>query len=252
MKKIYKGVSILAVLSLLGGCPSPSTNPDPSQSPTPTVSPAQSTTPTSEPSSTPTVMPSSVMPTNAPVMNDNPPISTLPNLVDGYRLSVNGSVFNGAGNKILNERIENTSASDGYMRLSSVGFERVGDSSYEYDFKLTIRPGNTLPLPALTFTEADFSGAELEVNMINKKTKETYNFTSYSLTGRDRSIPVNFLNNSDAVNKRSTVIFSNNGDKTRYYGYVDTIVSSKSNNSPLQNMKVRLEFNYLLVQKSNR
>lgn len=252
MKKIYKGLAFLTVLSLLGGCPNPGTVTDPTTNPT--SSPSQTTVePTATPSNnivTPSAPPT--MPTPAMPMNDNPPISSLPNLVDGYRLSVNGSVFNGAGNRILNERIENTSSAEGYMRLSSFGLEKVGNSAYDYEFKLTIKPGNNFPLPAVTFTEVDFSNAELELNMIDKKTNETYNFTSYSLTGRDKNIPSNSLNNSGAVGKKSTVVFANNSDKSRYSGYVDTIVSSRSNNSPIENMKVRLEFNYLLVQKTNR
>jgi hypothetical protein len=253
MRNINKVLIALSIASFITACPSPSEN---NTNPIQSASPSSSNAPTTEPSTnnnTIIVPVSTPAPTSLPVavVNYNPSLESLPKLIDGYRLSVNGSVFNGAGNKISNERLESSSTAKGYMRLTSMGFEKVGNSELEYDFRMTIKPSNNFSLPQ-TFSEFDFATAELELNMYNKKTNQMYNFTSSSLTGRDKEIPSDSMNNSGAVGKKSTVIFTTNSDKNRYSGYIDTVVSSKDSNSPIQNIKARLEFNYLLAEKINR
>lgn len=256
MTNIFKMLIALSTLSILTACPGPTNTTDPSATPSPqasgsTTDPGNGTSPTSAPTNAPTTAPT-VMPTAMPSTSaTNPPISTLPVLADGYRLSINGTVFNGAGNRILNERLESTTSTMGYMRLASTGFEKVGDSAHDYDFRLTIRPSNNLSLPA-TFIQSDFASAELELNMTDKKTGIVYSYSSSSLTGTNKAIPADAMNNSGAVGQVSNVVFSTNSDKTRYSGYVDTVVSAKSGSAPMQNLRTRLEFNYLLVQKTNR
>ncbi len=249
MRSSIKTIIALSILSILSACPT--TNMSTDVTPSSTAVPTSSVTPTPTesvaPTSVPTVMPTS-MPTVTPPMGNNPDISTLPVLNDGYRLSIGGDVYNGAGNKLLNERLESKTDAKGYMRISSFGIEKVGNTKFDYEFRMTIRPKDNFPLPVV-FIQSDFDTAELELKVTNKSTNLIYNYASTSLVGRNMTIPSNSLNTSDNSGQISNVVFSSS-DKVRYNGMIDTVVALTSNQGTMPNtLRVRLEWNALLPEK---